>query len=772
MSPAPTVTAVSPDAGTAGRRHQRHDHRHQPHRRDRGQVRRDRRAVVHRQQRHPDHRHRPGRAAGTVDVTVTTAGGTSADRRRRPVHLHVRSDRSPSISPTAGPARRRQQRHDHRHHLTGATAVKFGSTAASLVHGQQRHPDHRHRPGRAAGTVDITVTTAGGTSPTGAGDKFTYTSGPTSPSISPTAGPLGGGTSVIDHRHHLTGATAVKFGIDRRDLLHGQQRHPDHRHRPRRERRHRRRHVTTAGGTSPTGSADKFTYVAAPTVTSVSPTAGPLGGGNSVTITGTQPHGRDRRQFGSTAASSFTVNSATQITATAPAEAPAPSTSPSPPPAAPARPAPPTSTRYIAAPTITSRAARPSGPPTGGAQRHDHRHRPGRRNRRELRIDRGVVVQRRQHHADHRDLPRRAPGRSTSRSRVRAGRAARAALTTSPTPRPCPSRAPSRRCWRARRWWGIRPPPGFSGSVNPNGLSTTAYFEYKLDPSLGGPAGGTSYDQRTPTQTVGSDGSRHPVSAKVTGLVPNATYHVRLVATNSAGTSFGSDQIFRTAKEPPPPPPVLGKTENVIPVSGLVLIKPPPRTDAARDPYGAERADQGQGVRPADPGAADPQRLPDRRARRTLNIVTATGQQRHTQQATLGGGLFSLSQARTGVGKGLTTFNLLEGAFPGAPSYNTCSAHPTTHGLAQTAAHKPSSNVLQTLHASDNNGKFRTNGRYSAGTVRGTDLGHHRPLRRNPHRPSTAAPSTSSTSPRRKTIAVHAGHSYLAKATTTRKRKK
>ena len=36
------------------------------------------------------------------------------------------------------------------------------------------------------------------------------------------------------------------------------------------------------------------------------------------------------------------------------------------------------------------------------------------------------------------------------------------------------------------------------------------------------------------------------------GLVPNALYHVRLVASNSAGVSFAADQAFMTAKDPAP----------------------------------------------------------------------------------------------------------------------------------------------------------------------------------------------------------------------------
>ena len=77
--------------------------------------------------------------------------------------------------------------------------------------------------------------------------------------------------------------------------------------------------VTTAGGTSATGSTDQFTYVAVPTVTGISPASGPVAGGTTVTITGTNLTAASAVKFGASSAASFTVNSATQITATSPA---------------------------------------------------------------------------------------------------------------------------------------------------------------------------------------------------------------------------------------------------------------------------------------------------------------------------------------------------------------------------------------------------------------------------------------------------------------------
>jgi hypothetical protein len=81
--------------------------------------------------------------------------------------------------------------------------------------------------------------------------------------------------------------------------------------------------VGTTSGNSVTSAADQFAYPAAvlplPTVTGVSPASGTVGGGTSVTITGTNFTGATAVNFGGTAATGVTVNSATQATAVSPA---------------------------------------------------------------------------------------------------------------------------------------------------------------------------------------------------------------------------------------------------------------------------------------------------------------------------------------------------------------------------------------------------------------------------------------------------------------------
>ena len=77
--------------------------------------------------------------------------------------------------------------------------------------------------------------------------------------------------------------------------------------------------VTTPAGTSSTvGTGNDYAY-GVPTVTSLTPAAGATAGGNSVVITGTGFTGVTAVEFGTIDATSYVVDSPTQITAVAPA---------------------------------------------------------------------------------------------------------------------------------------------------------------------------------------------------------------------------------------------------------------------------------------------------------------------------------------------------------------------------------------------------------------------------------------------------------------------
>lgn len=80
-----------------------------------------------------------------------------------------------------------------------------------------------------------------------------------------------------------------------------------------------------------------------------------------------------------------------------------------------------------------------------------------------------------------------------------------------------------------------------NGTVDPNGRSTSYYFEYGTS---------TSYGTKTSTRSAGSATSPQAASAGISGLQTGRTYHFRLVASSDAGTSTGKDSTFTTSSAP------------------------------------------------------------------------------------------------------------------------------------------------------------------------------------------------------------------------------
>jgi IPT/TIG domain len=82
-------------------------------------------------------------------------------------------------------------------------------------------------------------------------------------------------------------------------------------------------HTALIGGLKDnSGKGATWVFVNSPVITGVNPNTGPVTGGTTVTITGTNFGGVTAVTFGSTSAMSFTVNSEGSITAVSPAEAP------------------------------------------------------------------------------------------------------------------------------------------------------------------------------------------------------------------------------------------------------------------------------------------------------------------------------------------------------------------------------------------------------------------------------------------------------------------
>ena len=75
------------------------------------------------------------------------------------------------------------------------------------------------------------------------------------------------------------------------------------------------------------------------------------------------------------------------------------------------------------------------------------------------------------------------------------------------------------------------------GTVLPNGEATYVWFEW----------GSSNYDHATPPINVGSSVGAVPVQTDLTGLEQDQLYHIRSVAQSERGTTYGIDQVFKTA---------------------------------------------------------------------------------------------------------------------------------------------------------------------------------------------------------------------------------
>jgi phosphodiesterase/alkaline phosphatase D-like protein len=83
-----------------------------------------------------------------------------------------------------------------------------------------------------------------------------------------------------------------------------------------------------------------------------------------------------------------------------------------------------------------------------------------------------------------------------------------------------------------------------AGSVAANGADATVTFEYGETTAYGSSAAGS------PSPVSGSTSTA--VTAALSGLIPGTTYHYRVVASSTNGTTEGADQTFTTAAPPVP----------------------------------------------------------------------------------------------------------------------------------------------------------------------------------------------------------------------------
>ena len=258
-----------------------------------------------------------------VDVVVDSTGGTSGAAQ----YTYWGEPTVTQIDPDQGPATGGTTVTITGDNFSPDSTVLFGTIPAENVQVNSETEIDCDAPA-ITGTlavavgptvVDVTVTAAGGTSdPAGPEDDYSYWDAPTITSMTRHL-PLAGGLVTIVGQNFSPGTTVTLDGapiavtvVDTMRVTFTASAHaaggvPVV--------------VTSVGGIAPTQT---LTYWAAPDITTINPTQGPLAAGTDVTITGTDfsPTGTTTVMFGANAATNVVVNAAgTQITCDAPAGA-------------------------------------------------------------------------------------------------------------------------------------------------------------------------------------------------------------------------------------------------------------------------------------------------------------------------------------------------------------------------------------------------------------------------------------------------------------------
>ncbi|HME03760.1 MAG TPA: hypothetical protein VKG38_12115, partial [Solirubrobacteraceae bacterium] len=281
------------------------------------------------------------------------------------------------------------------------------------------------------------------------------------------------------------------------------------------------------------------------------------------------------------------------------------------------------------------------------------------------------------------------------------------------------------------------------------------------------------------------------VPAGSPGAPGTATLHFNVDVGGSSGTfvnnagatssefsivpSVESAAVTITPPPPPPPPPpgktevlpqpptvvlpapVLGKTVNVKVVSGVVFVKLPAGAHlSAVSPFDSafESLSKGSGFIPLTEARQIPVGSTLDTTGGVVELATATAAAGKPQIGDFGAGIFTILQNRSQ--RGLTNLNIVNNT---ANTHQVCT---TVGKKASAAAKRLSSKVLGRLNGNAH-GKYTTRGQYSAATVRGTIWSVVNRCDGTLTQVSRGVVSVRDFV-RRKTITLHAGQHYLAKA--------
>ncbi|MFZ9309364.1 MAG: IPT/TIG domain-containing protein [Candidatus Nanopelagicales bacterium] len=252
---------------------------------------------------------------GVVDVTVTAHGETAT------YASFTYSTGIVSVSPGTGDIAGGQTVTLTGIGFTDSDIVLFGTTPGTSVNANTDGTQLTVvTPAKAAGIVDITVTN--GTSSTSLLQSFRFIADPTITDFSPKNGPLQGGTIVTVTGTNFFGDSdelTVLFGtVAATDVSPAENGQSLTAVVPAMSGNNDTVKVTVTTKAGTILSSSDFEY-RQQTITTVSPQYGPVGGGNIVTITGTNLLGATEVKFGSNASPNILSITNTVITAVAPA---------------------------------------------------------------------------------------------------------------------------------------------------------------------------------------------------------------------------------------------------------------------------------------------------------------------------------------------------------------------------------------------------------------------------------------------------------------------
>ena len=259
--------------------------------------------------------------------------------------------------------------------------------------------------------------------------------------------------------------------------------------------------------------------------------------------------------------------------------------------------------------------------------------------------------------------------------------------------------------------------------IRPNAQETEFYFEYGF--------AGNEGKKRSAVASAGAGWDHVEVMTRIANLKPETTYHYRVVATNGSGSSTGPTGEFTTS---------------------ALDAEPEFASKIVADPRGRVRFKRPGGRwRPLpDWGAELPVGVAFDTRRGSIKLTSVGRRRARTQTGTFGGGVVKVRQPRTGRGR--VDLYLRGGNF------GRC-ARATRAGSRTASASRV--RRVRRLWGRDSGGNFRTHGRHSHATVRGTRWLTEDRCSGTFTRVTNGAVVVRDLT-RRRSVVVRAGHSYLA----------